>query len=76
MAKVKRVRTKACSQCDEPNDVLYRVKVESDSDWIFVCPVCLDKVKPRQPAPPVWWNLEEQEASLKYAAELLQPMLM
>jgi hypothetical protein len=27
MAKVKRVRTKACRQCDEPKDVLYRVKV-------------------------------------------------
>ena len=49
MARVKRVRTKACSRCDETNDVLYRVKVESNGDWIFVCPVCLDKVKPDNP---------------------------
>jgi hypothetical protein len=46
MAKVKRVRTKACSRCDETKDVLYRVKVDSEGGWIFVCPVCLNKVKP------------------------------
>jgi len=46
MAKIKRFRTKPCSRCNETNDVLYRVRIEEDGGWIFVCPACLGKVKP------------------------------
>ncbi|WP_222436180.1 hypothetical protein [Rubripirellula reticaptiva] len=49
MAKIKRIRTKPCSKCIERNDVLYRVRIEEDGDWIFVCPACLEMVKPANP---------------------------
>lgn len=49
MAKIKRVRTKPCSRCTETNDVLYRVRIEEDGDWIFVCLACLEQVKPANP---------------------------
>ena len=49
MAKIKRVRTKPCSRCEKTNDVLYRVRIDEDGAWIFVCPACLDKVKPGNP---------------------------
>lgn len=46
MVKIKRVRTKPCSRCEQTNDVLYRVRVEQNGDWVFVCPGCLETVKP------------------------------
>ncbi|TWU46583.1 hypothetical protein [Rubripirellula reticaptiva] len=49
VAKIKRIRTKSCLRCNETNDVLYRVRIEEDGDWIFVCPACLEKVKPANP---------------------------
>lgn len=46
MVKIKRVRTKSCDRCSETNEVLYRVRWEKDGDWAFVCPSCLEIVKP------------------------------
>ncbi|MFN3188983.1 MAG: hypothetical protein ACE361_00555 [Aureliella sp.] len=49
MAKIKRTRSKSCTLCSKDNDVLYRVRIKADGDWIFVCPTCLEKVKPNNP---------------------------
>lgn len=49
MAKIKRVRNKACTRCEKANEVLYRVRIEADSGWIFVCPACITEVKPDNP---------------------------
>ena len=49
MVKIKRVRIKLCSRCEETSDVLYRVRMDEDGDWVFVCPVCLDQVKAGNP---------------------------
>lgn len=49
MVKIKRVRTKACDRCEKAKDVLYRVRVEAEGNWIFVCPICLDAVRPNNP---------------------------
>lgn len=45
MAKIRRVRTKACTRCEPTSDVLYRVRVEQDGIWLFVCPPCLRNVE-------------------------------
>ena len=47
--RVKRIRTKSCELCQKTNDVLYRVRIDESQEWIFVCPVCLEKVKPNNP---------------------------
>jgi len=49
MARTQRVREKSCSRCWIVSDVLYRVRIEKDGDWIFVCPGCLGEVKPENP---------------------------
>lgn len=49
MPKIKRVRTKPCCRCEETKDVLYRVRIEAEGDWVFVCPTCLQRVKPGNP---------------------------
>lgn len=49
MPKIKRVRTKPCDRCGTSNDVLYRVRIVGDGDWLFVCPSCLEDVKPGNP---------------------------
>jgi alpha-D-ribose 1-methylphosphonate 5-phosphate C-P lyase len=49
MAKTKRIRSKACSRCAATSAVLYRVRIENDGDWIFVCSPCLYEVKPGNP---------------------------
>lgn len=46
---IKRIRTKACARCQKSNDVLYRVRIDESQEWIFVCPVCLEEVKPDNP---------------------------
>lgn len=45
--KVKRTRIKACSRCSEIKTALFRVQIEKDGDWIFVCRACLDEVRPK-----------------------------
>jgi len=49
MARVKRIRTKSCDRCQSTNDTLYRVRIEQDGGWVFVCPPCLGEVKPENP---------------------------
>ena len=49
MAKIKRVRTKACDRCRRNNEVLYRVRVDREGEWMFVCPDCLNVVRPNNP---------------------------
>jgi hypothetical protein len=46
---IKRIRTKACQCCQKPGDTLYRVRVDESRNWIFVCPACLELVKPGNP---------------------------
>ena len=46
---VKRIRTKSCERCQNTNDVLYRVRIDESQQWIFVCPDCLERVKPDNP---------------------------
>jgi hypothetical protein len=46
MARVKRVRSKSCDRCDQSNSTLYRVRIVKDGGWVFVCPTCLESVKP------------------------------
>jgi hypothetical protein len=46
---IKRIRTKACDRCEKTNDVLYRVRIDESQRWIFVCPTCLEQVKPGNP---------------------------
>jgi len=46
---VKRVRIKACDRCKETKEVLYRVRIDASLHWIFVCPACLECVKPNNP---------------------------
>ena len=59
MAKIKRVRTKPCTRCEKINDVLYRVRIEEEGDWIFVCPVLSGKGQARQSALPIRRHVEE-----------------
>jgi hypothetical protein len=49
MTRVERVRTKSCDRCRTVSTVLYRVRIEKQSEWIFVCPICLAEVKPENP---------------------------
>ncbi|PSB54529.1 hypothetical protein [Chamaesiphon polymorphus] len=35
-----RIRTKTCDRCQQLSDVLYRVRVERDGAWQFVCDRC------------------------------------
>jgi hypothetical protein len=49
MAKIKRIREKECSGCKLLKDTLFRVRIERDGDWVFVCDDCLEKVKPNNP---------------------------
>jgi hypothetical protein len=49
MAKTKRVRHKACLLCRLDKDALFRVRIEKEGDWLFVCHDCLWKVKPDNP---------------------------
>ncbi|MCY2976853.1 MAG: hypothetical protein NTW52_19525 [Planctomycetota bacterium] len=43
---VKRIRSKCCDRCKKNEDVLYRVRIDESRAWIFVCPDCLEQVKP------------------------------
>ncbi|MEM1304116.1 MAG: hypothetical protein AAGG46_04435 [Planctomycetota bacterium] len=43
---VKRTRTKTCDRCDKAAGTLYRVRVEADGPWVFVCRECLEAVRP------------------------------
>jgi hypothetical protein len=49
MAKIKRIRQKECSRCELERDTLFRVRIEKEGVWIFVCRDCLEKVKPENP---------------------------
>ena len=49
MAKIKRIRQKECSSCRSRQDTLFRVRIEKDGSWIFVCEDCLAKVKLNNP---------------------------
>jgi hypothetical protein len=49
MARTKRIRTKACHRCEAISDVLFRVRIEQDGEWVFICPACLPLVKPDNP---------------------------
>lgn len=41
IVRVKRVRQKACEQCNKIEHVLYRIRVEPSAPWQFVCKPCL-----------------------------------
>jgi len=49
MARVKRRRAKSCDRCAQASSTLFRVRIVKDGDWIFVCPTCLEEVKPDNP---------------------------
>ena len=49
MTRTRRIRSKPCSRCSADSDVLYRVRIEQAGDWVFVCPTCLQAVKPDNP---------------------------
>lgn len=49
MGKIKRIRTKPCSRCQQISEVLFRVRLVSEGDWCFVCPRCLEIVRPDNP---------------------------
>ena len=49
MGKTNRIRTKPCARRGPAASALYRVRVELDGPWIFVCEACLDAVKPDNP---------------------------
>ncbi len=40
-----RIRTKVCTECNTPGDVLYRCRYRAQADWVFVCGPCLSKIK-------------------------------
>jgi hypothetical protein len=44
-----RQRTKACDRCKEVAPVLYRVRLEPDQPWQFVCPNCWPQVSQGNP---------------------------
>ncbi|MBD1851589.1 hypothetical protein [Leptolyngbya sp. FACHB-711] len=44
-----RVRIKPCDRCQEPAEVLYRVKVDASEQWIFVCDRCYPSVSQNNP---------------------------
>ena len=44
--RVKRVRSKKCCRCDQEKDTLFRVRIVQGGEWVFVCKVCLEVVKP------------------------------
>lgn len=44
--RVKRIRSKSCSRCQREHGTLFRVRVEKNGDWVFVCTGCLELVKP------------------------------
>lgn len=46
---IKRIRTKACDRCQTNCDVLYRVRIDASRQWQFICPACLEHVKPANP---------------------------
>lgn len=46
MGKTKRIRQKPCDRCKAQCTALFRVRVEADGPWIFVCEACLEIVKP------------------------------
>ncbi len=50
MSGGERRREKACDRCGEVSPVLYRVQVEAEGPWIFVCRGCWDRVAPGNPA--------------------------
>jgi len=47
--RVKRTRKKSCCRCKRERDTLFRVRIAKDGDWIFVCKVCIELVKPNNP---------------------------
>ena len=40
-----RTRTKDCSVCNEPKEVLYRCRYQDQKDWSFLCGKCLQVIK-------------------------------
>ncbi len=44
--RVKRVRSKPCGRCDQEKDTLFRVRIDKEGKWVFVCKVCIEVVKP------------------------------
>ena len=46
---IKRIRTKACDCCCKTADTLYRVRIDESRRWGFVCPACLERLKPGNP---------------------------
>ncbi len=45
----RRLRSKLCSLCSQSGAVLYRVKYIKDGAWVFVCPLCWEKVSQENP---------------------------
>jgi hypothetical protein len=45
-----RSRYKCCQICDQPQQVLFRVRQNSQQTWQFVCTRCLPGLKANNPA--------------------------
>ena len=43
------MREKNCHNCKEEFDVMYRVQYDSSNKWVFICKICLEKLKPNNP---------------------------
>ncbi len=42
-------RVKPCHLCNQAASVLYRVKYDSEGDWVFVCPECWHNISQDNP---------------------------
>jgi len=40
---------KSCHQCSLQQDTLFRVRIQENKNWVFVCQDCLKIVKPDNP---------------------------
>ena len=40
---------KSCDQCLKKMDTLFRVRISTSKEWIFVCRGCLEVVRPNNP---------------------------
>ena len=45
MTKAARIRQKTCHHCAIFSQALYRVQLEVNLDWVFLCPNCRTKAE-------------------------------
>ncbi|MGI8504255.1 MAG: hypothetical protein ACR2LR_24430 [Hassallia sp.] len=45
----RKTRVKLCDRCSQSAPILYRVKYEENSEWVFICHQCWDQVSQDNP---------------------------